>query len=181
MEYLEESNLIPVVDTYDVIVVGGGIAGVAAAVAAKRNGSRVLLIEKSVVLGGLATLGFIAYYLPLCDGKAPRSRAPLPRSCFIYRSSTAITALPDEWRDGKGIGTKQRYTTIFFAPGIHIRPRRVDGSGRRRPPLRYGFFGTHHGRRQMQGRRCGEQVGTHRLRSADVHRRIGRRGPPFSG
>ena len=42
---------------YDVIVVGGGVAGVAAAVAASRNGAKTLLMEKSVILGGLATLG----------------------------------------------------------------------------------------------------------------------------
>ncbi len=72
MELLNESNRVPVVGSYDVIVVGGGIAGVAAAVAARRSGSRVLLIEKSVVLGGLATLGFIAHYLPLCDGRGTK-------------------------------------------------------------------------------------------------------------
>ena len=54
---------------YDVIVVGGGVAGVAAAVAAARNGAKTLLMEKQVVLGGLATIGLISWYEPLCDGK----------------------------------------------------------------------------------------------------------------
>jgi len=53
---------------YDVIVVGGGIAGVSASVAAARGGLKVLLIEKSVNLGGLATSGLISWYEPLCDG-----------------------------------------------------------------------------------------------------------------
>lgn len=44
-----------------VVVIGGGIAGVAAAVAAARGGASVLLIEKSIHLGGLATGG--AYLL----------------------------------------------------------------------------------------------------------------------
>ena len=52
----------------DVVVVGGGIAGVAAAVAAARKGVSVLLLEKSIVLGGLATAGLISWYEPLCDG-----------------------------------------------------------------------------------------------------------------
>jgi len=53
---------------FDVIVVGGGVAGVTAAVSAARNGVSVLLIEKSVNLGGLATEGLISWYEPLCDG-----------------------------------------------------------------------------------------------------------------
>lgn len=53
----------------DVLVAGGGIAGVAAALGAARNGARVALLEKSVSLGGLATLGNVVTYLPLCDGR----------------------------------------------------------------------------------------------------------------
>ena len=39
---------------YDVIVVGGGFAGTAAAVSAAREGAKVLLLEKSGFLGGAA-------------------------------------------------------------------------------------------------------------------------------
>lgn len=53
---------------YDVIVAGGGIAGVSAAVAAAREGASVLLLEKQCLLGGLATSGLVTIYLPLCDG-----------------------------------------------------------------------------------------------------------------
>ena len=54
---------------FDVIVVGGGIAGIAASVAASRAGASVLLVEKGINLGGLATSGLISWYEPLCDGK----------------------------------------------------------------------------------------------------------------
>ena len=37
-------------ENYDVVVVGGGIAGVAAAVSAARQGVSVLLIEKKINL-----------------------------------------------------------------------------------------------------------------------------------
>ena len=53
---------------YDVIVIGGGIAGISASVSAARCGRKVLLIEKQVNLGGLATSGLISWYEPLCDG-----------------------------------------------------------------------------------------------------------------
>jgi hypothetical protein len=51
-----------------VVVVGGGIAGAAAALAARRGGAGVTLLEKEIALGGLATLGNVVVYLPLCDG-----------------------------------------------------------------------------------------------------------------
>lgn len=53
---------------YDIIIVGGGIAGVAAALEAARNNKRVAILEKNINLGGLATLGLVTIYLPLCDG-----------------------------------------------------------------------------------------------------------------
>lgn len=43
----------------DVLVVGGGAAGVAAAVAAGRAGARVVLLERYGFLGGLATAGLV--------------------------------------------------------------------------------------------------------------------------
>ena len=44
---------------YDVIVAGGGIAGVTAAVSAARKGCRVCLIEQSMILGGIGTGGLV--------------------------------------------------------------------------------------------------------------------------
>ena len=50
---------VPVWGSWDVAVVGGGIAGVAAALAAARNGAKTCLVEKYAGLGGLATLGHV--------------------------------------------------------------------------------------------------------------------------
>ena len=59
---IEPQREVPVVDTTDVLVVGGGPAGVAAAVAASRTGARTILVERYNHLGGLWTGGLV---LPL--------------------------------------------------------------------------------------------------------------------
>lgn len=64
----EAARTLDVARSVDVLVAGGGIAGVAAALASARNGAQTLLLEKECALGGLATLGMIIRYLPLCDG-----------------------------------------------------------------------------------------------------------------
>ena len=44
---------------YDLIVVGGGMSGVSAAVCAARKGMKVLLVEQNAMLGGMGTSGLI--------------------------------------------------------------------------------------------------------------------------
>ncbi len=44
-------------ENYDVVVVGGGMAGIASAISSGRNGARTLLIEKSGWLGGMGITG----------------------------------------------------------------------------------------------------------------------------
>src|SRR5438046_573319 len=46
--------------SYDVVVVGGGAAGLASAVAAARSGARTALIERYGFLGGMATAGMVS-------------------------------------------------------------------------------------------------------------------------
>lgn len=65
---IEERLQTPIKEHCDVLVCGGGIAGIAAAISAAREGARVLLLERGFLLGGLATAGLITIYLPLCDG-----------------------------------------------------------------------------------------------------------------
>lgn len=54
---------------YDIIVCGGGVGGCASAIQAARDGKKVLLIEKSQKLGGLATLGLVNWFVPMCNGR----------------------------------------------------------------------------------------------------------------
>lgn len=55
--------------TADVFVAGGGPAGVAAAVAAARNGKRVILAEQSGSLGGASVLAMVPELMNFGDGK----------------------------------------------------------------------------------------------------------------
>ena len=64
---VEPAREIPVIEEPDVLVVGGGPAGVTAALAAERAGASTLLIERYNHLGGLWTGGLV---LPLLSTHA---------------------------------------------------------------------------------------------------------------
>ncbi len=104
--------------TYDVIVVGGGIAGVAAAVSAAREGVTVLLMEKSFNLGGLATGGLISWYEPLCDGEGHQMIYGIAEELIRLSAKYGFDNLPQKWGgDGRNQPRNERYS-CFYSPGI---------------------------------------------------------------
>ncbi|MBR6682168.1 MAG: FAD-dependent oxidoreductase, partial [Clostridia bacterium] len=66
--FINESIKTEITRECDVLVCGGGFGGISAALAAARQGKKVILLEKQYILGGLGTAGLITIYLPLCDG-----------------------------------------------------------------------------------------------------------------
>ena len=72
MNYTEPERQIPVAASNDVLVVGGGPAGVAASIAAARQNKKVLLVESFGILGGTSTASLVTTlpyrFLLLDDG-----------------------------------------------------------------------------------------------------------------
>ncbi len=100
---------------HDIVVVGGGIGGVAAAVAAARTGARVLLIEKAINLGGLATRGLISWYEPLCDGMGNKMIGGIGEELIKLAVSVGLEDLPARWggEEKHSPSTKVRYASHF--------------------------------------------------------------------
>ena len=67
MQTIRYTNDIELYGEYDVAVLGGGPAGVCAAVSAARSGLRVLLAEASPSLGGMATIGQVGPFMTSYD------------------------------------------------------------------------------------------------------------------
>ena len=58
---------VPVTKEAEVIVVGGGPAGIASALASARNGAKTLLVERYGFLGGMATAGLVGPFMTCYD------------------------------------------------------------------------------------------------------------------
>ena len=98
--FISITNQVKIVDKCDVIVVGGGFAGIAAAVSAARLNKKVMLFEKGTALGGLATLGHVCVYLPICDGLGNKVYGGLAEELLHLTYKYSYNNLPDCWTYG---------------------------------------------------------------------------------
>ena len=79
--------------TYDVVVVGGGAAGLAAAVAAGSAGARTALVERYGFLGGMATAGMVSTICGLYHDSPSGSPEPLNEG-FAETFARRLAAMP---------------------------------------------------------------------------------------
>ncbi|MBR2388414.1 MAG: FAD-dependent oxidoreductase [Clostridia bacterium] len=108
---------------YDIAVCGGGIAGISAALAAAREGKKVVLFEKEYMLGGLATAGLITIYLPLCDGYGHQVSFGIAEELLkLSITYGAEDKYPENWLDGLGTKTEKdkRYQVQYNAQTFAI-------------------------------------------------------------
>lgn len=125
---LHESLETPVRYHPDVLVVGGGFAGIAAALSAARLGRRVLLAERAYMLGGLGTAGLIAIYLPICDGTGRQVSFGLAEELLrlsiadhydgIHGADWLVNRAPDRATRAKGKRFEAEYNPQLFATGV---------------------------------------------------------------
>lgn len=102
---------------YDIAVVGGGVAGCAAALSAAREGKKVILFEKGISLGGLATLGLINLFVPVCNGEGTQIIYGMCEEFLKDSIEYGYDTLPEVWADGEPKNpTRVRKFTKFDAP-----------------------------------------------------------------
>ena len=102
--------------SYDIIVVGGGIAGISAAIAAARLGNSVLLIEKQINLGGLATMGLISWYEPLCDGNGKQMISGLAEELIRLATNVGFDNLPKSWGGNSENQPRNDRFSTYYSP-----------------------------------------------------------------
>lgn len=139
---------LPVIGSYDLVVVGGGTGGAPAAIGAARHGARTLLLEFLTELGGTSTVGAITryYHGNICGftkemdddlGRAPGSPADWSRigKSEWYRREIR-RAGGEIWygamvfgavvRDGRVTGVA---VATPFGPGVIAAKNVIDASG----------------------------------------------------
>ncbi len=116
---------LPVRHDVDVFVAGGGPAGLAAAVAAAREGARVFLAEGQTCFGGMGTSGLIPVFMQFADG-VNFLAAGLGREIYeaMWDRGAAYPSCP---RDNptriasiRAEGLKRVYDTLVTAAGVQF-------------------------------------------------------------
>ena len=100
----EPSREVKVCRETDVIVVGGGPAGVAAGIASARSGADTVLVERYGHLGGMATGGLVILIMPMSDEAGQQHIAGLCQEMVERLDATGSSVHPR--REELGLGDK---------------------------------------------------------------------------
>jgi hypothetical protein len=120
----EPARTTPIVGNFDVIVCGGGPAGVAAAVTAARSGARVALLELQGILGGVWTSGLIPFIMDVYGkpGFIPELKAAHERfsgePCQIHGNPNRPETMQNFFIDPEV--TKYLLEKFCVDAGVHI-------------------------------------------------------------
>ena len=114
----EPARRLPVVARPDVLVVGAGAAGIAAATAAARAGASTWLVDAAGGIGGLATDGLIALLLTLDDGAGSQVVAGLCQELVDRLGDDAVAPARGEWNAeaADAVDRWRRWGLVWGAP-----------------------------------------------------------------
>lgn len=101
-DYIEEINNTPEIASVDVLVCGGGPAGLGASICAAREGVSVMIVESMGCLGGIATAGMMSHW-------GGRSSSKVMQEIFAL---TYEKAKDVGWDEGNGCGTNSIYHEV---------------------------------------------------------------------
>src|ERR1043166_3394349 len=121
---LEAGARVPVAAESDLLVVGGGPAGIAAAVAGARSGLSVTLVERYPYLGGLASGGMVLVLDDMCNGNEVSVRGLcLEMIERMERVGLAVTPPEGERRSDPALWRKwSRWGTFDFYSQMKPQP-----------------------------------------------------------
>lgn len=124
MSILYQKEL-PSLGHYDVVVLGGGPAGVCAAVSAARGGAKTLLVEATGMLGGMATSGMVGPFMTNYDRDGNRPIVGGLYREIIERLEKSGDAILPEFTDSPSVHTSflkkyHRHVTPFNAFKLQI-------------------------------------------------------------
>jgi len=70
-------------------------------------------LEKAAALGGLATIGLISWYEPICDGKGKRVMGGMTEELMELSMKYGFATLPEGWKNSKTSDEPKRCATHF--------------------------------------------------------------------